>query len=121
MVDTTLTQGGVYLARLNPAKEAEIGKVRPVVILTTQYLLQKSVPIVFICPLSRLSYPQLKALHVELPARDNLHVSSYALTEHCRAIAIERILQPRLAQLSFNELQNITACLNVMISLEQNF
>ena len=114
-----LTQGGVYLARLNPAKEAEIGKVRPVVILTTQKLLQHLVPIIFICPLSSQSYPVFDPLHIKLPARDGLHVTSYALTEHCRAIAMQRIIQPRIAQLSLNEIKMITASLSVMISIDQ--
>lgn len=36
----TLTQGGVYLARLDPAKHVEIEKIRPVVILMGQFTLQ---------------------------------------------------------------------------------
>jgi hypothetical protein len=36
---TQLTRGGVYLARLDPAKGAEVGKLRPVVVLTDQSLL----------------------------------------------------------------------------------
>jgi mRNA interferase MazF len=118
MVEIELTQGGVYLARLNPAKEAEVGKVRPVVVLTTQLLLQHRAPIVFICPLSSQSYPEFESLHIKLPARDGLQVASYALTEHCRSIAIQRIIQPRIAQLSLHEIKLITSCLSVMVSIE---
>ncbi len=113
-----LTQGGVYLARLNPAKEAEVGKVRPVVVLTTQFLLQHDVPIIFICPLSRQSYPQFESLHIKLPARDGLQLTSYALTEHCRAISIQRIIHPRIAQLSLHEIKQITDLLSVMVSID---
>ena len=38
-----LTRGGVYLGKLNPAKHAEIGKVRPVIILNLP-LMQISEP-----------------------------------------------------------------------------
>ncbi|MEA0971658.1 hypothetical protein Megvenef_01642 [Candidatus Megaera venefica] len=30
-----LTRAGIYLAKLNPAKDVEIGKVRPVIILNS--------------------------------------------------------------------------------------
>ena len=47
-----LTRGGVYLGKLNPAKHNEIGKVRPVIILNSQLILDSMPPIIFICPLS---------------------------------------------------------------------
>lgn len=31
----TLTRGGIYLAKLNPAKKDEVGKIRPVVVLNS--------------------------------------------------------------------------------------
>lgn len=47
----TFIRGGVYLARLDPAKGAEVGKCRPVVLLTDQGLLDIEPPHIFICPL----------------------------------------------------------------------
>ena len=41
-----LTRGGVYLGKLNPAKHAEIGKVRPVIILNSQLILDSMPPII---------------------------------------------------------------------------
>lgn len=120
MVEIALSQGGVYLAHLNPAKADEVGKTRPVVILTSQFLLQHHLPIVFICPLSSQSYPEFESLHIELPPRDSLKVTSFALTEHCRAISTKRILQPRLAQLSSHEIKMINSCLNIMISIDSD-
>lgn len=114
-----LTQGGIYLACLNPAKAAEIGKVRPVAVLTTQLLLDHEAPVVFICPLSSQSHPAFESLHIKLPARDQLKVTSFALIEHCRTLAIQRIKQPRIAQLSLHEIKMISTCLNVMISLDE--
>jgi hypothetical protein len=34
-----LTRWGIYLARLGPVKATEVGKIRPVVILTSQTIL----------------------------------------------------------------------------------
>ena len=102
-----LTRGGVYLARLDPAKGAEVGKLRPVALLTDQALLDTEPPQVFICPLSRHSKSTYQALHLKLPPRDGLEVKSYALAEHCRSISIRRIRSERLARLDADEIGEI--------------
>ena len=43
-----LTRGGVVLARLDPAKGAEIGKLRPVVLLSADEILEVESPLLFI-------------------------------------------------------------------------
>jgi len=110
-----LTRGGVYLARLDPAKGAEVGKLRPVVILTDQFLLDVNPPHVFVCPLSGQSDPDYQALHLGLPARDNLKVQSFALVEHCRAISIRRLQSDRLAKLETDELNEIIRRLHRLV------
>jgi mRNA interferase MazF len=97
----------VYLARLDPARGAEVGKLRPVVVLTDQLLLDVAPPHVFVCPLSGRSDPDYQALHLSLPARDSLKVESYALVEHCRAISIRRLQSERLAKLEIEEMNEI--------------
>jgi mRNA interferase MazF len=99
-----LTRGGVYLARLDPAKHIEIGKIRPVIILTAQLILNTTPDILFVCPLSSQSYPEFRPLHVELSPRDSLLKNSYALIEHCRSISLKRLLPDRLAQLTPDEI-----------------
>jgi mRNA interferase MazF len=101
------SRGGIYLARLDPAKGSEVGKLRPVVLLTDQTLLDIEPPHVFIAPLSSRSDKAYKALHVKLNARDNLHVESFALAEHCRSISIHRLQSERLAQLDVKEVAKI--------------
>jgi mRNA interferase MazF len=110
-----LTRGGVYLARLDPVKAAEVGKIRPIVVLNAQPILDVLPPTVFICPLSSQSKSEFSSLHVQLPARDDLKVTSYALVEHCRSITIQRIIYPRLAQLTFSELSLILHRLQKLI------
>lgn len=117
MAGLKLTRGGVYLARLNPIKGAEIGKLRPVVLLTDQDILDIKPPHVFICPLSSRSEQAYQALHVKLSVRDNLHVESYALTEHCRSISIRRIQSERLAQLDPDEIKEIIHKLQRLIGV----
>ena len=105
----------MYLARLDPAKGAELGKLRPVIVLTDQGILDATPGHVFVCPLSSRSDPAYQALHLSLAARDNLQVQSYALVEHCRAISIRRLQSERLAQLEFDELNEIIRRLHRLI------
>jgi mRNA interferase MazF len=112
-----LTRGGVYLARLDPSKAAEIGKIHPVVLLNAQGILDILPPVLFICPLSSQSQPAFSHLHVKLAARDNLKVISYALVEHCRSITSQRIIHPRLAQLTENEMDTILHRLQRLVGL----
>ncbi len=113
-----LTQGGVYLARLDPSKHAEIGKIRPVVVLMGQFVLDVQPASVLVCPLSSQSYPGCAQLHVALPPRDSLQKDSYALVEHCRSISVKRLIEPRLAQLTMNELGLIFIRLRHMCNMD---
>ncbi len=112
-----LSRGGIYLARLDPAKHIEVGKIRPVIVFTAQKILNVTPPFIFVCPLSSHSDPETSALHVELTPRDNLHATSYALVEHCRAITIQRLIHPRLAQLTNDETHAILHRLQRMLGL----
>jgi len=109
-------RGGVYLAKLNPSKYDEIGKLRPVVILTSQKILNAIPPLIFICPLSSKSHKDFKYLHYEISARNKLEVTSYALVEHCKSISIQRLDGTCLCILNQKELLQITKNVLCLIS-----
>jgi mRNA interferase MazF len=116
MVDgKILVRGGIYLAKLNPAKTFEVGKVRPVIILNAQKILDISPPIVFVCPLSSKSHSNFASIHLKIAPRGNLEVESFALVEHCRGIGIARIIFPQIANLSEIELTDIISRLNNLL------
>lgn len=110
-------QGGIYLAKLDPTKHAEVGKTRPVAILMADLLLAVHPSSVFVCPLSSQSYPACESLHVRLPPRDNLQKESYALVEHCRSISVIRFIEPRIALLTQDELKSIFSRLQLMCDM----
>jgi len=112
-----LSRGGIYLARLDPAKGAEVGKLRPVAVLSAEEVLEVNSPLLFICPLSSRSESVFDALHVMLSPREGLKVSSYALVEHCRAISRSRLLSQRIAQLTEQELATILHRLQRLVGL----
>ena len=117
MVEQKLTRGGIYLAKLNPSKESEIGKVRPVIILNSQIILNVEPPIVFICPLSSKSHEAFADLHVKISAGDGLNNDSFALVEHCRSISISRLNYPRISQISAVEISTIIMRLQHLIGV----
>ena len=112
-----LTRGGVYLAKLNPTKISEVGKVRPVIILNAQNILDSIPPVVFICPLSSKSQSNFSHIHLKLFPRDNLEVESFALAEHCRSISLVRIIHPRIAQITEHELSVIFSRLQLLLDI----
>jgi len=57
-----LIRGGIYLARLDPAKGAEIEKLRPVALLSAPEALEIDFPLLFACPLSSGSEPRCASL-----------------------------------------------------------
>lgn len=95
----SLIRGGIYLARLAPAKGAAKGaegwKLRPVALLSAPEILEIDSPLLFVCPLSSRSEPRYASLHVALPPRDDLKAESFALVEHCRAISLTRLCGAR--------------------------
>ena len=115
---TALSRGGIYLARLDPVKGAEAGKLRPVLILSAQELLDAMPPIVFICPLSSRSDPAYEALHVALPPRAQLERPSWALVEHCRAISTRRLRPHQLATADPQETKEVLRRLGRMLTID---
>lgn len=112
-----LTRGGIYLAKLAPSKTNEVGKIRPVIILNAQAILDVVPPVIFVCPLSSQSHAAFQHLHVSVAERDNLSTKSYALIEHCRSISIKRLHFPRIAQLTTVELSLILHRLQKLVGV----
>lgn len=86
--------------------------------LMGQFILDVQPSSVLVCPLSSKSYPECAQLHVTLPARDGLQRDSYASVEHCRSISVKRLVEPRIAQLTTDELCVIFIRLRQMCNME---
>jgi mRNA interferase MazF len=104
---------GIYSANLNPNKHQEIGKIRPVIVLTSQEFICLY-PLVFVCPLSSKSFGV--KFHVKISKRQGLNNDSYALIEHMRAISINRLSEELIAKITFEEKASIIENLNAMLS-----
>lgn len=92
--------GEIWLANLNPNKEIEPGKTRPVLILQSQTLLNLEHPSTVIIPLTSQLTENTYPLRIRVDAQDKLTKSSDLLLDQIRAIDNKRLTQGPLTRLS---------------------
>ena len=67
-----MRRGEIWIGNLNPNRGAEVGKVRPVLIIQEDRLTQAGLPTVVVLPLTTQIRPDLQHIRVLLRARDRL-------------------------------------------------
>lgn len=92
-----MRQGDIVIARLDPATAAELGKLRPVVILTSDLFLAAQPSVLFVCPLMSRHDPRYGDYLIRIPQRERLQKDSYAAIHQCRSISRQRILANEVA------------------------
>ena len=93
-------RGSVWLASLNPRRGTEPGKVRPVLIVQSQTLLDAEHPSTLIVPLTSSLTDNAEPLRLRLPAQAGLDKDSDLLLDQLRAIDNKRLIQGPLLQCS---------------------
>lgn len=78
--------GDVWLANLNPGRGTEPGKMRPVLIVQSQALLDVKHPSTLILPLTTRLIDGAEPLRLRLSAQDRLEQDSDVLVDQLRAI-----------------------------------
>lgn len=68
-----MKRGEIWIDNLNPNRGAEIGKIRPVLIVQEDLLTQAGLPTVVVLPLTTQIRAGLSHLWVLIHARDRLH------------------------------------------------
>ena len=94
-----IRRGEVWVARLNPNQGAEVGKVRPVVVIQADPLTAAGLATVLVVPLTSQRRQGTEALRVPIQARDRLLRPSYAMAEQPRAIDRARLGEGPLTRL----------------------
>ena len=93
-------RGGVWLANLNPRRGTEPGKVRPVLIVQSQALLDADHPSTLIIPFTTRLTDNAEPLRLRLPAQGRLKKDSDLLLDQLRAIDNRRLVEGPLWQCS---------------------
>lgn len=112
-----LERGGVYLAKLYPAKGAEPGKTRPVLVLQDNALNQVAHETVIILPLTTNLIDDAFPLRMRISKRDLLEQDSDILCDQIRAIDTKRIIRDKLALVSENELLEIEQMVQLILGI----
>ena len=94
-----IKHGTIWLANLNPQKGTEPGKIRPVLILQDQALLDAGHPSTIIIPLTTNLIDDAEPLRLRVKARENLSQDSDLLIDQIRAIDNRRITSGPIAHL----------------------
>ena len=112
-----LERGGIYLAGLNPARGAEPGKVRPVVVLQDDALNQVGHTTVIIVPLTTHLIDDAFPLRLRLGKREQLRQDSDVLCDQIRAIDVKRIVPEKVAIVSENEMLQIEQMVQLILGI----
>ena len=97
-------RGDIHLVNFNPSKGTEAGKIRPAVILQSDYLNNAEHPSTIVIPLTTQIIPKANPLRLTIKARDKLQQDSDIMLDQPRAIDNQRITSEKLTSLSEKEM-----------------
>jgi mRNA interferase MazF len=117
LVALMMKRGEVWVARLNPNKGSEIGKMRPVVIVQDNALLNCGLGTVLVVPLTTQFRPEFTPMRARIEARDRLLKDCYTAVEQLRAIDHSRFGEGPLTTLSTDEMARLEKSLKAMMGL----
>lgn len=108
---SNVERGSVWLANLNPGRGTEPGKMRPVLIIQSQILLDAGHPSTIVIPLTTNLIDNADPLRVRVKARDGLEKDSDLLMDQIRAIDNRRLVKGPLARLDEDRVVEIVTAL----------
>jgi mRNA interferase MazF len=112
-----MRRGEIWTANLNPSRGREIGKIRPILVLQADELIDAGTPMVVVLPLTTHVYPEFKLWRVTVPARDRLKDVCQVVVDQPRALARTRIGDGPLTALTPAELSAVERSLRVVLGM----
>lgn len=112
-----MRRGEVWAANLNPARGQEIGKIRPVLIVQADELIDAGTPIIVVLPLTTQVHPEFRLWRISIPARDRLMETCQVVVDQPRALDRTRVGDGPLTTLTRAELAAIERSLRVVLGM----
>lgn len=112
--------GEVWLANLNPGRGTEPGKMRPVLVVQGQGLLDAGHPSTLIVPLTTRLVDDAEPLRLRVPARERLDHDSDLLIDQLRAIDNRRLSTGPLARLSREDMLAVYRAIGEVLEIPQD-
>jgi len=112
-----MKRGEIYLANLNPGKETEPGKTRPVLIVQDQSLMDTEHPSTLIIPLTTQLIDHAEPLRLRISAENKLKQPSDLLIDQLRAIDNRRLTQTPLLKCSDAFMRQVNECMQEVLGI----
>jgi mRNA interferase MazF len=112
-----MRRGEIWLGNLNPNRGAEVGKVRPVLIVQADLLIAQDDPTIIVLPLTTQVRRAKEPLHVTIPARDGLDEACQVMPEAPRTLDRRRLIEGPLTRLSDGEMQAVERSLKAVLGM----
>jgi len=110
--------GEIWLANLNPGRGTEPGKIRPVLLLQNQALLDAGHPSTLAIPLTTSLIDDAEPLRYRIAASGGLAKDSDLLVDQLRAIDNRRLIDGPLLQLDGAMLQQVYRAVVEVLGIE---
>jgi len=110
-------RGEIWVGNLNPNRGAEVGKVRPVLVIQEDQLTDAGLPTVVVLPLTAQIRPTLQHLRVLIRARDRLQQNCQVMVDQPRTLDRGRLGEGPLTRLTAEELAQVDQALHVLLGL----
>lgn len=111
-------RGSIWLANLNPGRGTEPGKVRPVLIVQCQALLDAEHPSSLVVPLTTHLIEDAEPLRLRITAQSGLDKKSDLLLDQLRAIDNERLIQGPLLQCTSEFMRRVDQALIEVLDIQ---
>ena len=116
----SIRHGEIWLANLNPGRGTEPGKIRPVMILQTQALLDAEHPSTLVIPLTTNLVDDAEPLRIRIAAGGGLDKDSDLLIDQLRAIDNKRLLDGAVKQMDSEFMVRVYHAVVEVLGLEMH-
>ncbi len=111
-------RGSIWLANLNPGRGTEPGKIRPVLIVQSQALLDAEHPSSLVVPLTSHLIEDAEPLRLRITAQSGLDKESDLLLDQLRAIDNKRLIQGPLLQCTSEFMRRVDQALIEVLDIQ---
>jgi mRNA interferase MazF len=112
-----MRRGEIWIGNLNPNRGAEVGKIRPVLIIQADFLIAQGEPTIIVLPLTTQVHQAKEPLHITIQARDRLLQMCQVVPEQPRTLDRKRLVDGPLATLRTEEMVAVERSLAAVLGL----
>jgi mRNA interferase MazF len=112
-----MKRGEIWVGNLNPNRGAEVGKIRPVLIMQADFLIDQGEPTIIVLPLTTQVRASKQPLHVTIPARDRLLQTCQVMPEQPRTLDRNRLGDGPLTRVTSEEMKAVEKSLMAVLGM----